>query len=247
MRRSLAGPAILVGLALLAPAARGQERARLDETVTPARSAAGQAAAGLAARQGIHAEMTYATRITGDLSTGWTEVARPESRADPSGLRPVMGRGSTLVVVLVLLVALLLWLRFGGAGMLLRRAPETPRQKTAAPEAWNISAEDQAGDPRALLERIAAMPDRSAALVLLLRHCLLAAAGETDTRLARADTERTAFRRVPSPWRQRPALRRILEAAELAHYGGHPVTEPGFADALDLGRGILLKQGAAHA
>ena len=222
------------------------QTAVIEETAPPPRGARSAEVEAALAAGGARTEMTYITRMTGDLADGRTEVMQPERKPVPRDPLPRNGSVSTVVVVLLLVGGLLLWLRFGGAGMLMSRAPPPQRRPVAAPEAWNISAADQSDDPRRLLEQIAAMPDRAAALVRLLRHCLLAAAGETDTRLARADTERAAFRRLPQGWRAEAALRDILTRAELAHYGGRPVDEAGFAATLDLGRGILLK-GPRHA
>ena len=219
----------------------------IEETAPPPRGARSDEVTDALAMDGSRTEMTYVTRMTGDLAEGQTRLLEPEKAPETRPSLPRNGSASTLVVVLLLLGGLLLWLRFGGAGMLLSRAPAAQKKPVAAPEAWNISAADQTNDPRQLLDQIAAMPDRAAALVRLLRHCLLAAAGETDTRLARADTERTAFRRLPQGWRAGAALRDILTRAELAHYGGRPVIESDFAATLDLGRTILLQQGGRHA
>jgi len=239
--------AVLI-LAVASPAP-AQTRAVIEETADPPRGERAAEVGGLLARDGVATAMTYVTRMTGDLADGRTEVMPAEQRPqDPAPFVPRPGSMSTVLVVLLLVAALLLWLRFGGAGMLMARAPKAQKKPPAvAPDAWNISAEDRAGDPRSLLDQIAAMPDRAAALVRLLRHCLLTAATETDTRLARADTERTALRRLPGTWRAQPALRDILTRAELAHYGGRPVDEAEFSATLDLGRSILLRQGAAHA
>ena len=217
-----------------------QEPARILETADPPRGAGALEARRIAAADGVATEMTYALRMSGDLAAGRTELLKPERRDETAPSMPKPGPVSTGLVVLLLLALLLLWLRFGGAGMLMARAPSTERKPATAPDAWNISAEDQSGDPRSLIDQIAAMPDRSAALVRLLRHCLLTAAGETDTRLLRADTERTAYRRLPQSWRQTPSLAEILRRAELAHYGGQPVPEASFAATLDLGRAILI-------
>lgn len=203
--------------------------------------------------QGAQSKMTYATKVTGDLAEGYTDVLKPKTRTEEEPPRPDLPRPGTLstgVVILLVLAALLLWLRFGGAGMLMARPPVAVKKIVVAPVAWNISDADQTNDPRSLLEQIALMPDRAAALVRLLRHCLLTAAGETDTRLARADTERIALRRLPDGWRALTGLREILNRAELAHYGGRKVTEAEFARSLDLGRTILLQspaKGGAHA
>ncbi len=237
---------VFVALLQALPAA-AQDRATIQDTAAPPRGARAAEVQGILASDGAETAMTYVTRLTGDLAEGRTEVLEPERRGPRDISLPQPGSVSTLVVVLLLVAMLVLWLRFGGAGMLMSRAPQAQKKPpSAAPDAWNITAEDRANDPQRLLDQIAAMPDRAAALVRLLRHCLLAAATETDTRLARADTERTAFRRLPGGWRAQVALRDILGRAELAHYGGRAVDEAEFAATLDLGRAILLRQGARH-
>lgn len=245
-RRPVRAARLAAVLALLTGPLSAQT-AVIEETAPPPRGARSAEVETALALDGAETGMTYVTRMTGDLAEGRTEVMQPEKRPEDRAPLPRNGSVSTVMVVLLLLGGLLLWLRFGGAGMLMSRAPQAQRKPVAAPEGWNISAADQTDDPRRLLEQIAAMPDRAAALVRLLRHCLLTAAGETDTRLARADTERAAFRRLPQGWRGLEALRGILTRTELAHYGGRPVAEAEFAATLELGRGILLRGRAAHA
>lgn len=231
--------------------AMAQDRAIIEKSADPPQGEESQKVATMLWQDGDETSMTYVTELKGDLSDGRTEIAKPEVRPLPEPRStPVIGGGSvsTVVIVLVLVAALLLWLRFGGAGMLMARPPVEQKKPVAAPDAWNITNDEQTGDPRSLIDQIAAMPDRAAALVRLLRHCLLTAAGETETRLARADTERAAYRRLPQGWRAAGPLRQILGQAELAHYGGRPVSETDFAATLELGRGILIrKAGGAHA
>ena len=240
---------LFLTLALPGLPATAQERAVIAKTADPPRGATSPKVEETLAKDGSVTAMTYVTELQGDLAEGRTEIAKPEVREAPQE-RPITSPGngsvSTVVIVLVLLAALLLWLRFGGAGMLMARAPVEQKKPVAAPEAWNITNDEQTRDPRSLIDQIAAMPDRAAALVRLLRHCLLTAAGETDTRLARADTERTAYRRLPQGWRAADPLKQILARAELAHYGGRPVSDADFAATLDLGRGILLRKAGAH-
>lgn len=241
--------ALLLACALPASPAPAQQRAVIEKTAEPPLGAFSPKVEETLAADGSATEMTYVTELRGDLAEGRTEIAKPEVRPAPEPQQITFsanGSVSTVVIVLVLVAALLLWLRFGGAGMLMARAPIEQKKPVVAPEAWNISKDDQTGDPRSLIDQIAAMPDRAAALVRLLRHCLLTAAGETDTRLARADTERTAYRRLPQGWRAAGPLKQILGRAELAHYGGRPVSDEDFAAALDLGRGILLRKAGAH-
>ncbi len=182
-----------------------------------------QALAGQLKARGIATEMTYAVSAE--------NIAKPKPPPPQSFHLPGRGVSAWWVLGLVAL-ALMLWLRFGGAGILTRRAPQEGVTVTA-PEHWQVER-DLA--PQSLLAQIEAMADRRAALVRLLRHCLLKAAEQSRTRLARADTERDAFARLPG---EKSALRLILQAAELAHYGGREVSEAGFAEALAAGRQVL--------
>lgn len=235
----------LMGLLLAAPALAQEDGFRVTGRLDPPLGAEAGTLAAEARSRGIAIDMTYATAIDGDLSDGPAVTLHPQAEPETSTL-PVAGPVPTIAVLAVLLAALLIWLRFGGSGMLLARTPAQDRQPAAAPESWAITATDRAADPATLLDQIAAMPDRQAALAHLLRHCLLRAGDDSDTRFARADTEREAFRRLPSGWRQHDALEHLLHDAELAHYGGRTVDDPGFAAALDAGRRILLA-GPRHA
>lgn len=235
----------LAGLLLAAPALAQEDGFRVTRRLDPPLGAQADRLVAEARWRGASIDMTYATAIDGDLSDGPAVSLQPQTEAEAPAL-PKGGSVPTLAVLAVLLAALLLWLRFGGGGMLLARAPAQARPPAAAPEGWAITATDRATDPATLLDQIAAMQDRRVALARLLRHCLLRAGDDSDTRFARADTEREAFRRLPAGWRLHGALEHLLRDAELAHYGGRAVDDPGFAAALDAGRQILLA-GARHA
>lgn len=140
------------------------------------------------------------------------------------------------VVIGGLLALIVIWLRFGGAGILTRAPREIA--PPAIPEGW----EDEAAPAPDTIDRLAAMGDRGRALVTLLRMCLLAAAEASATRFARSDTERMALRRLPETLRDRAGLEHILREAELAHYGGRMVPDDRFAALLDQGRGFLRAQ-----
>lgn len=199
----------------------------------------------IAARAGLRSDVTYAKGIRGSLPLD--EAYRPpkddlQRQTDPL----ITGPAAMIVVFVLLLVAAGLWLRYGGSGMLLSSTPRDLPQKTTAPDSWRISDDPNltTGD---LLAQIAAMTDRRAALVRLLRHCLLQAGIATDTRFARSDTEREAFRRLPETWMGRNGLSGILTMTELAHYGGRSVSEDSFAKSLAAARDILGKRPVPHA
>lgn len=193
----------------------------------------------------VRRDATYATEVHGGSLT-------PESRA-PAARRegPVItgpalsGNAAMLVVLALLAVALFLWLRFGGGGIL-ARAPRADRPRDAAPAGWDMAGDDDQLTGEALLRSIAAMADRRAAMVRLLRHCLLQAAHVTGTRLARSDTERRVLERLPADFSQRHDLPRLLGRTELAHYGGRAVADTDFTASLTAARS-LLTSGGAHA
>jgi hypothetical protein len=197
------------------------------------------------ARSGNRIDVTYAEKITGVLPLD--SAYRPPRQENDRRGQPVMnGLTAWITVILLVLVLLALWLRFGGSGTLLAGTPKEIRQKPVAPEGWKM-AQDQDVPMADLLAQIAAMPDRRAALVRLLRHCLLHAGAATDTRFARSDTEREALRRLPEGWSGRTGVASILKVAELAHYGGREVSEDAFAASLATARALFASGRAAHA
>lgn len=147
---------------------------------------------------------------------------------------------SVAFAVLLLLAALLLWMKFGGSGMLLSREPREIKPGQTAPDSWRMAEDAGPIDGRVLIGRLREMADRQEALVLLLRHALMSAGTACETRFARADTEREAFSRLPRTWGLRPALADILRTTELAHYGGRSVADSEFEDALSKGEMILM-------
>ena len=213
----------------------------VDE-IAPPRVEAVETYQRLAQRNGAQTEVAYAAKVDWEDTAG----SPPPSRSNRDGGSVELGGFGVVLAVLIVGGALLLWLKFGGSGVLLSRAPGDSTVRAKAPANWNITAEEMTGSSKALLDRIASMPDRSAAMVALLRYCLLAAAEATGTRFARSDTERTAFRRLPGHWPLTAGLETILQRTELAHYGGRPVDEAMFSDALRIGGSILdAKRGRA--
>jgi len=235
--------AILVLVGGFAGIAHGQTPPE-DLTFTTLDPPRGERAKTYAQGTSAQHEATYATDIKGGRLT-------PESRAPRAVARPsiqpgpaIDGNLALLLVVGGLGLGLFLWLRYGGAGLLAFGPRDAPAPRPAAPDAWKIDT-DRDLAPEALLASIAAMADRRAAMVRLLRHCLLHAAQVSGTRLARSDTERSALRRLPVVW-QDTRLRDLLTRAELAHYGGQDVPEDRFADSLALARAILGQKEQAH-
>ncbi|MBY3050113.1 hypothetical protein [Rhizobium laguerreae] len=161
---------------------------------------------------------------------------------------PVVSGPLAVAVVLVgLVVAVGLWIRFGNGGVLLSSAPRDIKRQGEAPESWRTSAAEAEEKPSDFLQRIAAMADRRQALVLLLRHCLLHAADVTGTRLFRSDTERAVFARLPDNMPDRDRLENFLTAVELVHYGGRTLAESHFGVLLTTARGLLSSGRVANA
>lgn len=202
-------------------------------TIDPPRSETGdryRKAAGVRAQT----QATYATDVQGGRLT--TDSRAPVPTLAPVSGPVIGGNAAMLLVVGGLALMLFLWLRFGGGGLLAR----TPAQGAApaiTPDGWATHA--GAGPEGDVLARAAAMADRRAALVLLLRACLLQAAAATGTRLARSDTERRVLARLPAAFAPRPALTELLARTELAHYGGRDVSEADFAASLRAARHLL--------
>lgn len=240
--------AIAAFLLSLTAAIAQEEGFRVLEQRDPPRGADHAALQALARPRVIETEVTYIGKLQGDLADG-PRVNFVETDSPGEGVEfRRFDRGVPAIVIIALLLTMLaLWMRFGGSGALLAAAPKSGKPRQVAPESWALSEADQIADPRSLLEQIAAMPDRRAAMVRLLHHCLLFAGEDSDTRFARADTERDAFRRLPQGWRFRQPLGGLLRATELAHYGGRMVDEGAFAEALETGRVLLNEKGPAHA
>lgn len=202
----------------------------------------------VAKRAGARSDAVYASRLDGDL-TGTRAKEQPVARV-PRERRSFDLNGFGVVIAVGLVIgALFLLLKYGGGGALLAREPrDDTRRKHQTPDAWKLG-DEAIKDADGLLAQIAQMTDRTAAMVLLLRHCLLAAARATDARFARSDTERRAFGRLPDHWVHHTRLQGMLQYTELAHYGGRDVAQDRFDDALDAARGILgsaKPAGGAH-
>ncbi len=170
-------------------------------------------------------------------------IKAPKAPAEIKRRAPVdIGGMGPLLIVVLLVAALFLFLKFG-AGGLLAAEPKAPRSPRKPAKAWGL--ESGSVETNDLMSQLRAMADRRDAMVLLLRHCLLRAATDTDVGFARSDTEREALGRIPERWRLYTELRDILFATELVHYGGRPMGDAEFGQCLDQGAQIL-RIGADH-
>lgn len=166
--------------------------------------------------------------------------ARPARSSDRTSLE-VGDRGGmgTFFVIFLLAALLFIFLKFGGAGGLLRADPNAEKKTRKRAKGWGLSSDDEtAGD---ILSKVRAMASRKDALVLLLRHCLLQASEETQVFFKRSDTEREAYARLPISWRRISELKTLLQSTELVHYGGRDITDTDFETALNNGAKILME------
>ena len=221
----------------LAAAAQLQPAPAQDEVQSA--SSAGDEYAAQCLLNGLSCKLTYSDS---------SEAAKPASNTSASQTDPIFiprepmmsGPLSVVVVLIALVAAIGLWMRFGNGGILLSQAPrELRKQKGEAPESWRTSVGEAEERPNDFLQRIAAMADRKQALVLLLRHCLLHAAEVTGTRLFRSDTERAVLARLPQNMSDRDHLENLLSETELVHYGGRVLAESHFVTLLATARDLL--------
>ncbi|MBY5357113.1 hypothetical protein HFO94_26900 [Rhizobium leguminosarum] len=212
------------------------------------KSAVGAEYAAQCQQNGLRCTLVYADASAKVEPASNTTKSSPQRKPLMIPREPVVSGPLAVAVVLVgLVVAVGLWIRFGNGGVLLSSAPRDIKRQGEAPESWRTSAAEAEERPSDFLQRIAAMADRRQALVLLLRHCLLHAADVTGTRLFRSDTERAVFARLPSNMPERDRLENFLTAVELVHYGGRTLAENHFGVLLTTARGLLSSGRVANA
>lgn len=194
------------------------------------------------ARDRLQVDLKYVDETSENLLQDVARPTEPRRERDGQIYLPTGGSGpGVFIVVALFVIALILFLKFGAGGTLLRPEPKEPKAKSKTSENWGLKPEDiPEGD---LLSRIKAMTDRREALILLLRYCLLRASEATDTQFRRADTEREALGRLPQQWPLFAKLRRLLMQTELVHYGGRDIDDEAYETALKDGAEILIRGG----
>ncbi|MBX4940608.1 hypothetical protein [Rhizobium binae] len=233
---------MLVALSLAAsaqfPPAWAQDSASQQVDGSHPRSGAGVEYASQCALNGLRCTLVYGDVPANEPASKTTSSPRAKPLTMPRG--PAIGGPLAVVIVIVgLLAAIGLWMRFGNGGMLLASAPRDVKRRGEAPESWRTSLPEAEERPGDFLQRIGAMADRRQAVVLLLRHCLVHAADITGTRLFRSDTERAVFARLPQDMPERDRLENFLTAVELVHYGGRTLAENHFGTLFATARGLL--------
>lgn len=181
-------------------------------------------------------DIRYVDETDLDLITGDRPVVR-----DIPMPRVYLGDGGfgTFAVVIVIAALLFIFIKFGAGGMLLQRDPSAPNKPRKRARAWGLTAQDQSVSD--IMTQIRGMASRRDALILLLRHCLLQAADETETNFRRADTEREALSRLPKTWRRHKQLHALMFQTELVHYGGRDIDDDAYEKALGHGAQILME------
>lgn len=110
------------------------------------------------------------------------------------------------------------------------RTRSTPAKRTGRDAPTDLPPLD------GFLDRLARMPDRREALILLVGRALEQAATANGLTLARAQTARDVVRVIPNRWSHREPLRKLVREAEIVHFGGRDISEDRWRDCLDLAR-----------
>ena len=225
---------LVLGLAAAGGAADAEiDVARIDSRDLGPAGAPNAAYLDAARWRGLQTEVAY-LRPGAPLPEG--EVAVPDAPAvpDPQAVRRNWAVAAGLVLALVLAFAA--WYGRGlpvsfGAGVRdrLRRGADA------------LAADAPAGDPdpEALFARLAAMPDRRRALILLAARALERAAEANGLRLGRSQTARDVLGVLPRRWPHGEALRRLVAEAEIVHFGGRDLAEARWRDCLAAARPLF--------
>lgn len=201
----------------------------------------------------IETRLNYVDEANGDIPMdGSVRVTQPVEGSDPGpsssrvSAEGIQGLSQILVVLGLGLLAFLL-LKFGSDFTARFRAP---READGQGPADGEPMVDPSAEPRrpitstdALLAELRAMPDREAALHLLISVLLEAAGAQTELQVRRAETTREFIRRLPSSWPRLSDLRRIAMTEEIVKFGGRPLEEKTFEDCLR--RALPILQGVA--
>lgn len=116
----------------------------------------------------------------------------------------------------------------------------TDRARRGAARAGDAATAGADLPPGEFLERLRAMADRRAALILLTARALEQAAAANGLTLARAQTARDVLRAVPRRWPHFEALRRLVREAEIVHFGGRDLPEARWRDCLETARPLIV-------
>lgn len=211
-----------------------------DEATTfypPSDSTAGLEYQKTVSSAGIKTDLLYVDKTTQNFLT---DDVKPTLGRQKKTWRGPWGAGDgygVFLAVPIILILLFLFMKYGSPGGLMDRGLQSGRSTREKAEDWGVSKVEPSNS--GILDQIKTMTDQREALILLLRHCLLCAAEETETGFARADTEREALNRLPISWRGFKRLENLLFQSELVHYGGRQLDVETFQACLSDGQNIL--------
>ncbi|MEO1549167.1 MAG: DUF4129 domain-containing protein [Pseudomonadota bacterium] len=193
----------------------------------------------------IDGDIVYVDQLEGKITVD-TRLPEPPAQDDPpTGSALNMGNAPNVwgvILLLGLLVGALFLVRKYGGGLRARFAKDDGGEIPVlhVPEPGALPRPSKA----TLFDELRAMGDRRAALVLLLRHVLAAAAHSNKLRHIDSETARELLRRLPAAWPRRDQLRQIIMAEELVQFGGRDLAEETFEACLDLAKPILAESPA---
>ena len=184
---------------------------------------------------GVKNRAFYIDEVTGDIPMDAAPRIQPRVEAPPS---PVPDRTIPYIIVVGVfgLIGFLLW-RFGGQSQItLRNSQAVSAGRVPAVGPAQAGADQNIGD---FLKSLAAMPDRRAALILLVGRVLRRAAETNGLRLKRSETARDILRRLPRDWALFDPTRNLVVAEELVHFGGRGVSDGQLDAYIAIARPIL--------
>lgn len=223
--------------ALLAGVVRAQEAAKITRLNIPA-SDSGEAYSASVRLGRIETDLYYVDTLEGEIPLGKPpELSVPPEAPEFSGdtnWKMLTIFGAILVALVFLIVR-----SGGGFGALSVRQPGDRKRTRGQNGGKSAQGNEESAGLEGVLAEIDAMPDRRAALVLLLRHSLQQAARVHDLRLARSETAREIVHRLPDRWVHLAALRKLVMAEELVQFGGRALAEATFKECLGIATPIL--------
>lgn len=223
-------PALPIRLAVLAVLFAGwmPHAHAVEEIARPEPTESGRAYADMAADERIQANVLFPLELDPAQLAGpdtTVEIRRPEPQSSD---RERWTWAAAITVILLIIAAVAI--RYGGLGSIgFRRIGDRARDPDE--ERAVIEAE---GGLAGFLDRLRAMRDRPAALLLLIQGALERAGQMTGARVLRSQTAREVLRRLPPDWPYRDALGRIVRVEEVVQFGGRELSEPVFEECLVL-------------
>ncbi len=185
----------------------------------------------------IQSELTYIDELNGPIPMDGAPPYRPpEPEADVEWQPGQFDWRFATALAVLLAVLALLGAKFGRLGLL--KAGPTQGRLADRAGATTVALADT-GPVADFLALIRSMPDREAALVMLLERSLDSAAHQNGLGIRRSETARETLRRLPGTWPRLSDLRRLIMVEELVQFGGRPLADDSFEDCLGRAAAIL--------